>query len=132
MRAAARRLLDDLARGDPVSDLVRSGTRVDVGSWLGRARVWTGCVPDALLLLAAGPRPYAQRIPLSDLGESRYNHVTGELVLAPAEGADIRALKIPPLEALRVLDAIQGQLCSHESREIVRGESLSPPGGEER
>jgi len=41
---------------------------------------------DELLLLAPGRRPYVERAGRPETAASLYNAVTGELVLAPADG----------------------------------------------
>jgi len=81
----------------------KTATKVDVGYWLGKRRVWACLLEKDLLLFAQGRRPYVERIPLAELRESRYNHVTGQLVLAPIEAAAVKALKVPPLAALEIL-----------------------------
>ena len=79
-----------------------------MGYWLGKRRVWACVLEEEVLLFARGRRRYVERIPLQQLRGSRYNHVTGELVLAPIETApvdttSIKSLKLPPLAALEIL-----------------------------
>ena len=94
-------------RVEPVGvELVATRTRVDVGMWFRKGRVWACMLPTELLLVAQGKCPRVERMPFGKLGESRYNHVTGELVLSPAEGVEIRQLAVPPLEGLRILQTI--------------------------
>jgi len=94
------RALMHRACGDrEVQRLFATGTRVDTGTWFRGARVWVGVLPDGLALIADGPRPLVQHIAAPDLHGSLYNHVTGELILAPAAGAAVRALRIDPLSA---------------------------------
>lgn len=102
LRAGERELLDAHSGGG--ADLVfPTRTRTDVGYWLGKRRVW-GCVwPDRLMLFSYGRRPFIESIPTRELGESRYNHVTGEVLLAPAEHASCIRLKLAPLEGYDVL-----------------------------
>ncbi len=118
-----------LVRNETVWAIVRTDTRVDVGSWLGRRRAWAVALDDALLLFAHGPRPYAERTPYATLRDSTYNHVTGELVLGPgpagggvqsspaasagieaaAGGPRVRRLRMAPHEAWRLLAEIHGR-----------------------
>ena len=82
---------------------VDAATKVDVGYWLGKRRLWACVAEQELLLFARGRRPYIERIPLAELRESLYNHATGELVLAPSKSAAVKALRVPPLPALEIL-----------------------------
>lgn len=93
-------------RLEHISRVVRTGTRVDVGSWICRRRVWACVLEGELLLVAHGRRPYVESVPFEGLTASLYNHVTGELVLAPAEGARVTRLRLSPLEALELLGCI--------------------------
>jgi len=86
-----------------------TGTRVDTGGWMGRRRIVAAAMADRLILLAAGAKPFVESIAFQKLQESLYNHVTGELVLAPATGASLRALDLPSLDAQRLLDMIRTQ-----------------------
>ncbi len=101
--ARVERLATEVFGDRPVYLLLKTTTRVDVGSWLGSARVWLACLDGEILLLAAGPRPYDVRLPASELHESVYNPVTGQLLLAPAGHRDIEPLGLPPREAYQVL-----------------------------
>ncbi len=97
-------LLKDLLGEDPeIYCFSRSRTKVDVGSWIRKRRVATFLTSDELVILAAGRRPYIESIPIADLGESRYNHVTGEFVPAPAPDRRLDGLKIQPHEALKLM-----------------------------
>ena len=100
---AQRRLARKVLGAEALFVLARTRSRVDVGSWLGRRRVCAAALGGELALFAAGRRPYRERIPFSRLRESQYNSVTGELVLAPAEGARVRALRVSPLDAYQLL-----------------------------
>ena len=102
--------IESVIGGACVFHVRQTGTKVDVGYWLGKRRVWACVMEEELLLFARGRRPYVERIPLADLNCSRYNHVTGELVLAPIETAAVKALKVPPLAALEILAYIVGQV----------------------
>jgi hypothetical protein len=123
-RAAAEKLL----AGEDVYLVARTRTRTDVGGWLGGSQVVAAALAGELLLLAAPrcplavllrllrldrkfpppgePVAYAERIPFRGLSGSTYNHVTGQLLLAPADEARIRRLKLPALDAYRLLAQI--------------------------
>ena len=107
---ARQRFVESIIGPASVFHVRRTDTKVDVGYWLGRRRVWACLLERELLLFALGRRPYVERIPLAQLRESRYNHVTGELVLAPIETAAVKALKVPPLAALEILAHIMRQV----------------------
>ena len=81
----------------------KTDTKVDVGYWLGKRRVWVCVLEKEMLLFARGRRPYVERIPLGQLGGSGYNHVTGEVLLAPIETATVKALRVTPLAGLQIL-----------------------------
>ncbi len=128
-RALAERLLGEAE----VFLLVRTATKVDVGSWFGPSRVCACALADELLLFAADNSPltallgwlgrgegtgrlgrfYAERIAMRDLRDSTYNHVTGELLLAPATAARVRKLRMAPLEGYQLLAQIHR---GHEER----------------
>ncbi len=97
-------------------------TRVDTGGWLWKSRLVACCADlgelsraasgssgkagrrdGELVLFAAGKRPFVERVPLAELGESFYNHVTGEVALAPAEGARVRTLRMSPVDGRALL-----------------------------
>jgi len=106
LRRAQRRLADSLVGGGDVFAVVTTKTKVDTGNWLSKRRVCACVLAEELVLFAAGRRPYTERIALADLQASLYNHVTGELMLAPAPGARVCRLKLAPLEGLKVLAQI--------------------------
>jgi len=81
-------------------------TRVDVGSWICKRRVSAYVVERNLLLVAPGRRPHVENVPFDSLQDSLYNHVTGEVVLGPAEGVKVTRLRMSPLEARRLLESI--------------------------
>ncbi len=83
--------------------LLRTRTRVDVGMWFRKGRVWVCPMSAELVLIAEGTRSYVSRIPYDQIDHSRYNHVTGELVFAPNEDLEVKSLRITPLEALELL-----------------------------
>ena len=100
---ARRRFLDAAVGDEPVFGVVKTGARVDVGSWLRKRRVTACLLKRDLFLFAPGKRAYAERIPFDELRESQYNHVTGEVMLAPAESSQVKRLKATPLAGLKIL-----------------------------
>ncbi|MFO7870462.1 MAG: hypothetical protein R6V03_03405 [Kiritimatiellia bacterium] len=98
--------MKELVPEEKVIDLLRTGTRADVGSWLCKRRVWACVTTEELIVFGAGKKPVTDRAPLRSLTGSRYNHVTGELLLAPAEELKIRTLKLPPVEGFRILEEL--------------------------
>jgi len=104
-----RFLADQLAGARDVFVVARTRTKVDVGSWFLRGRVWVLALSDSLAVLACGPaglRLHAERIPYEKLRRSRYNHVTGELALAPAGVEGIRGFRVDPVTAYQILAQI--------------------------
>jgi hypothetical protein len=101
-----RALLAEVAGTEELLWVAKTGTMTDTGSWFGKRRVCLAMSGKALLLFATGPRPLRQRILLEALKGSRYNVVTGELVLAPEAEPTVRKLALPPVEAARVLAQI--------------------------
>ncbi len=100
---AEQRLLDEVAAGRQIMVLVRSGTTVDVGAWFRRGHVVGVCLDNEWVMWATGRRPFVERVPARLLVGSTYNHLVGELVLAPAPGVSLRQLKMTPQEAGRAL-----------------------------
>jgi len=113
LRRRTRRLAQSVVGEDDVFVLLKTGSRADVGGWLGRRRVWVAALADSLSLFAPGRRPCAARIPFARLRESTYNPVTGELVLAPAEAASVRALRVSPLDGRQLLAQFRCEDASH-------------------
>lgn len=110
--AKTRQLAADRLEGGRVLRVIRTQTRVDVGGWLGRRRVWLIVHADGLLLVATGrpaPKPLVQNAAFDDLKESVYNHVTASLVLAPAKDLAVRSLKMDPAVGTEVLEIITGR-----------------------
>jgi hypothetical protein len=105
-RQGERALLAEQAGSEAPALLLPSRTRVDVGYWSGKRRVWCCLLRDTLLLCAFGRRPYTERIAASALTESRYNHVTGELILSPAVGARCGRLRLAPLEGYELMSRV--------------------------
>ena len=100
-----RALLDERAPGAGVAFTLPTGTRVDVGSWFGKRRVWVAGVGDRLLLAACGPRPFFEERMLAGLRESVYNPVTRALILAPGAGV-VNELALGPRPAYALMDYI--------------------------
>ena len=96
-------LLSEVADGRPVTAAIRTATTVDVGEWFRRGRVVGARVADEWVMVAAGKIPFVERVAVRDLTSTVYNHIVGELVLAPAPGARLRQLKMSPLDAGRAL-----------------------------
>ena len=101
------RFLESLIGDRDVYHVQRTGTKVDVGYWTGKRRVSSCLLDDVLLLFAVGRRSLVEQIPFHELRDSQYNHVTGELVLAPIEITKVQTLKVPPLAALEMLTNIR-------------------------
>lgn len=108
-----RRVLGMELVGDgAVYYMVKSYTRVDIGSWFGPRRVWALALADHLLCFACGwmfigPAPVVQRIGYDQLTDSIYNPVLGAVVLAPAQAHGvIHQLKCPPVEGYQLLAQI--------------------------
>ena len=117
MTRAVKRLSEESGARD-AAVLARTRSRVDVGQWFRQTRVWAACLPSELVLLAPGRRPFVERIPYDQLKGSLYNHITGELELAPAEKARLRRLRVSPLDGCRML------------RMMVREDKEQPKGAE--
>ena len=104
---ARNQFLASLIGPEPVFHLQITQTKLDVGAWFFKQPVCAGMLEDELLLFAPGKLPYVERVPFGELSQSEYNHVTGEVVLAPFEGTRVSSLKMPPLEGLQVLAQIR-------------------------
>jgi hypothetical protein len=104
-----RFLAEQLLAGEDVFVSARTGTRIDVGNWFLKGRVWVFALADSLAVIACGlcgNACRAQKIPYAHLRESRYNHVTGQLALAPAGDLPFRGLRIDPIQGYQVLAQI--------------------------
>lgn len=106
LTAGERQTLERALAGRPLFWFGPTRTRVDVGEWFRRARVWLGVSRDDLVLLAHGKVPFVERVPLDDLGGTQYNVITGELVLEPAPSLSLKRVVLPPVEAGQVLSQI--------------------------
>lgn len=108
-----RALVESLPDGPAMVLLIRSHTRVDTGRWFRRPRVWIACFTDRLALAASGPRPVVAVAPFTDLRETQFNHVTGELNLAPAPDLPRRTLRMTPVDGYRILAQIHHEGADH-------------------
>ena len=103
---AQRELQGEICGAESVIMLLKSDTRVDTGGWFQRGEIWVCALPRELALFAAGRKPFLQKTPYEHLRASIYNHVTGEVALAPAHGLKQHILKVPPLEGYQLLAQI--------------------------
>jgi hypothetical protein len=103
---AQRELLNELRGADFIFMLLKSGSTVDTGGWFGRGEVWVCALARELALFAAGRKPFLQKTPFTHLNESLYNHVTGELILAPSQGLKLARAAMPPLDGYQMLAQI--------------------------
>ncbi len=99
-------LLLELCGGEQAYMLLRSNTRVDTGGWLAGRLLWVCATRAELVVFAAGKRPHAEKLPFASLQRSIYNHVTGEVVLAPASNAGVTRIKLAPGDAYQLLAQI--------------------------
>ena len=88
---------------------VCTGTKVDAGKWWRKVPVWLCVMADELVLVAVGRRRLFERIPFADCPDAAYNHASGELVIAPPEGRQLNRVKLPPSEALKILELLNSQ-----------------------
>ncbi|MBU4198437.1 MAG: hypothetical protein KKE37_01290 [Verrucomicrobia bacterium] len=112
MTPAAQRLLADICGAAPVLILLKTGSTTDTGNWLHKGRVWAAATAEDLVLLAGGSKPFFQKAPFTHLDESLYNHVTGELVLAPNRGWRLARVAMPPLDGYQLL----AQIYNHQTQ----------------
>ena len=101
-----RALFEELCGTDTVLLLLLSESMVDVGRWLMQSRLWVAASRTELAMFAAGRRPFVQRIPFRHIQASLYNHVTGELVLAPNRKFKISRIRMAPVEGYQFLAQI--------------------------
>jgi hypothetical protein len=106
MTAEERRLLEEICPNAGILALWQSDSDADVGYWFIRRQVWICAGQRELTLLACGRRPFIQQVPFTHLRKSLYNHVTGELVLAPPEELKMSRIKLPALAGYQVLAQI--------------------------
>lgn len=116
MTGAERKLLQTVCADAEILRLYQTETRVSVGLWLIERRVWLAVTRDAIVLLAAGRKPLAQRVLFLHLYESLYNAVTGELVFGPDREYRVGRVRLPPVEGSQVLAEIYGALAPRKER----------------
>lgn len=102
-----KNLMEEIIGDEAPAWLVRTRTKVDVGLWFRKRAVWICLVQKNLVLFAAGKTPVVDRIGVENLKKTRYNHITAELILSPAENVLIRSLRMPPLDAFELLSRIR-------------------------
>jgi len=113
LRRAERRLLETACGAGTKELLLLTSSRVDVGQWLSRGRLWLAWTDGALLLFATGKRPFVERLAAADLAESLYNPVTAELVLLPAAETRQRTVRVAPVEGWNLLERIKRENRKH-------------------
>jgi len=113
LRRAERRLLEEACGAGAEQFVLLTRSRVDVGQWLSRGRLWLAWTDGALLLFAMGKRPFVERLAAADLAESLYNPVTAELVLLPAAEARQRTVRVAPVEGWNLLERIKRENREH-------------------
>ena len=116
MTPAAQALLADICGADPIMILLKTDSTADTGNWLRPGRVWAAATANDLVLLASGRKPFLQKAPFAYLHESLYNHVTGELVLAPNRGWKLDHVAMPPLDGYQLLAQIYSQQTQGEKQ----------------
>ena len=116
MTAAVGRLLAEACGGVDVFAVVRTRTKADVGEWFRNGRVWACATATDLVLLAAGRIPFVQRTPFGRLQESVYNHITGELVLAPGRELRVNRVRVTELDGYQLLAQIRRESNSNRNR----------------
>lgn len=112
MTPAAQRLLTDICGVAPILILLKTDSTTDTGNWFCQGRIWAAATAEDLVLLASGRKPFFQKAPFIYLRESLYNHVTGELVLAPNRGWKLDRVALPPLDGYQLL----AQIYSHQTQ----------------
>jgi hypothetical protein len=58
-------------------------------------------------MLAAGRIPFVQKVPFFRLQESVYNHITGEVFLAPEKTLKLKHVKMTALDGYQLLAQIR-------------------------
>lgn len=101
-----RKLFTELCGPEEVILLLLSESAVDVGHWIFKSRLWACATPTELVLFAAGRKPLIQKVPFQHIQESLYNHVTGELVLAPNRKFKLSQVRFSPVEGYQFLAQI--------------------------
>jgi hypothetical protein len=104
-RAERELLYEEIGDAEPQL-CIRSSTRIDAGGWLRKAPVWLCIVDDMLVVLAVARRRYIAGHMFEECRDTHYNHATGELVIAPAEGHTLNRFAVTPSEALELMEAM--------------------------
>ncbi len=108
MNEAERGLLGELTERNQLL-VFRSRSRVDTGAWFRKGAVWVCALRAEVVLFAAGRNSFVQKRHFSFLKESMYNHVTGEVVFAPARGLAVGAVRLPPMDGYQLLAQIYAE-----------------------
>jgi hypothetical protein len=103
MSSSERGLFERLLGSAKPMLVYQTNSAADVGFWLWRRRLWLCATESDLLLFAAGRKPLIQKVPFIHIQSRLYNHVTGELVLAPNRKFRVSHVELPPVEAYQVL-----------------------------
>jgi hypothetical protein len=119
LTSAEGRLYRELCGSDRVVLLLLTESMAEVGLWMWKRRVWLCVTDQALVLFAEGRKPIAQRTPYAHIGESLFNHVTGELVLAPDRKYRLGRVKLQPKDGYQVLAQIYHGVKQDGKREKV-------------
>ena len=106
MTPREQRLYANVLSGAAPMLLLLTESLTDVGQWLWKSRVWLAVTDAAVVMFASGRRPLIQQVPFKHVQESLYNHVTGELVLAPDRKFRLGSVRLPPVEGYQVLAQI--------------------------
>ncbi len=112
MQSGEKRLLEEACAGKPFFMLLRSQTRIDTGHWFRRSQVLAAAQADSLALFAWGRNAWVDIVPYRHLKQSLYNHVTGEVVLAPAPGLRLDRFRASPMDGVQLLAQIHA--CKEE------------------
>lgn len=106
MKQAERNLLAELCGADEILLILKTDSIVDVGGWFVRGHLWACTTRRDLNLFASGRKPAFQKTPLASLRQSLYNHVTGEVVLAPDRELRLTRVQVAPLDGYQLLAQI--------------------------
>lgn len=111
-KAALPRSLAALAndiKAEQITWLMKTATRVDVGSWFFKRRLWVCATDLRLYLLANGPRPYTKKLDYCGIKHQVYNHVTGDLTFKSVDD-ELVTLKMSPSEGYDLLKIIDTRI----------------------
>ena len=104
MNPREQQLLNETIGNAGTQLCLRSKTRIDTGRWWRRSPVWLCIAGDELVMLTVTRRRHLERIAIAECPDSHYNHATGELVIDPGESLRFSRFKMPPRDALRILN----------------------------